>query len=138
MWYNWRSLLADIIQPQDLKELCSVLVVVSSEAGKTLAGIGDSNFSSKFRIIKANTSLWLIMHVSICALVWLLMIILSSIWNATQFPFFFFEEIILFYAEQEILEEDIHGKLKHIIRFLLISGCKLLLLVYIVHKLAFF
>ncbi|XP_021597752.1 protein tesmin/TSO1-like CXC 5 isoform X2 [Manihot esculenta] len=54
--FTYRSLLADIIQPQDLKELCSVLVVVSSEAGKTLA------------------------------------------------------EIILFYAEQEILEEDIHDQ----------------------------
>lgn len=33
-----RSLLADIIQPQDLKELCSVLVVVSEEAAQTFAG----------------------------------------------------------------------------------------------------
>ncbi|KAM6583185.1 hypothetical protein CsatB_010187 [Cannabis sativa] len=35
--FTYRSLLADIIQPQDLKELCSVLVVVSGEAAKTLA-----------------------------------------------------------------------------------------------------
>ncbi|KAJ0090226.1 hypothetical protein Patl1_13271 [Pistacia atlantica] len=35
--FTYRSLLADIIQPQDLKELCSVLVVVSEEAAKTLA-----------------------------------------------------------------------------------------------------
>ncbi|KAJ8768624.1 hypothetical protein K2173_023528 [Erythroxylum novogranatense] len=34
---SYRSLLADIIQPQDLKELCSVLVVLSEAAAKTLA-----------------------------------------------------------------------------------------------------
>ncbi|XP_030448185.2 protein tesmin/TSO1-like CXC 5 isoform X1 [Syzygium oleosum] len=34
---TYRSLLADIIQPQDVKELCSVLVVLSSEVAKTLA-----------------------------------------------------------------------------------------------------
>ncbi|XP_052183549.1 protein tesmin/TSO1-like CXC 5 isoform X2 [Diospyros lotus] len=34
---TYKSLLADIIQPQDLKELCSVLVVFSTEAAKTLA-----------------------------------------------------------------------------------------------------
>lgn len=33
-----RSLLADIIQPQDVKELCSVLVVLSDEAAQTIAG----------------------------------------------------------------------------------------------------
>jgi hypothetical protein len=31
--------LADIIQSQDLKELCSVLVVLSGEAAKTLSGV---------------------------------------------------------------------------------------------------
>ncbi|POO00908.1 Lin-54-like protein [Trema orientale] len=35
--FTYRSLLADIIQPQDLKELCSVLVVLSGEAAKTIA-----------------------------------------------------------------------------------------------------
>ncbi|KAL0345228.1 UNVERIFIED_CONTAM: protein tesmin/TSO1-like CXC 5 [Sesamum radiatum] len=35
--FTYRSLLADIIQPQDLKELCSVLVVYSAEAAKMLA-----------------------------------------------------------------------------------------------------
>lgn len=35
--FTYRSLLADIIQPQDLKELCSVLVVVSEEAARTFA-----------------------------------------------------------------------------------------------------
>ncbi|KAH9762368.1 protein tesmin/TSO1-like CXC 5 [Citrus sinensis] len=35
--FTYRSLLADIIQPQDLKELCSVLVVLSSEAAKSVA-----------------------------------------------------------------------------------------------------
>ncbi|KAG6428669.1 hypothetical protein SASPL_112922 [Salvia splendens] len=34
---TYRSLLADIIQPQDLKELCSVLAVYSREAAKMLA-----------------------------------------------------------------------------------------------------
>lgn len=31
--------MADIIQSQDLKDLCSVLVVLSSEAAKTIQGI---------------------------------------------------------------------------------------------------
>ncbi|CAK9172765.1 unnamed protein product [Ilex paraguariensis] len=35
--FTYRSLLADIIQPQDLKELCSVLVVYAGEAAKMLA-----------------------------------------------------------------------------------------------------
>ncbi|XP_061343848.1 protein tesmin/TSO1-like CXC 5 isoform X2 [Gastrolobium bilobum] len=34
--FMYRSLLADIIQPQHLKELCSVLVLVSGQAAKTL------------------------------------------------------------------------------------------------------
>ncbi|XP_022946846.1 protein tesmin/TSO1-like CXC 5 isoform X1 [Cucurbita moschata] len=33
--FTYRSLMADIIQSQDLKDLCSVLVVLSSEAAKT-------------------------------------------------------------------------------------------------------
>ncbi|KAJ6381832.1 hypothetical protein OIU77_030486 [Salix suchowensis] len=36
---TYRSLLADIIQSQDLKELCSVLVVLSGEVAKTLSGV---------------------------------------------------------------------------------------------------
>ncbi|KAE8671390.1 Protein tesmin/TSO1-like CXC 5 [Hibiscus syriacus] len=35
--FTYRSLLADIIQKQDFKELCSVLVVLSGEAAKTLS-----------------------------------------------------------------------------------------------------
>ncbi|MBA0604011.1 hypothetical protein Godav_016703 [Gossypium davidsonii] len=35
--FTYRSLLADIIQKQDLKELCSVLVVLSGEVAKTLS-----------------------------------------------------------------------------------------------------
>ncbi|XP_057768131.1 protein tesmin/TSO1-like CXC 5 isoform X2 [Salvia miltiorrhiza] len=35
--FTYRSLLADIIQPQDLKELCSVLVVYSRETARMLA-----------------------------------------------------------------------------------------------------
>ncbi|XVE71039.1 hypothetical protein DITRI_Ditri10aG0118100 [Diplodiscus trichospermus] len=34
---TYRSPLADILQPQDVKELCSVLVLVSSEAGRAIA-----------------------------------------------------------------------------------------------------
>ncbi|PQQ21500.1 GDSL esterase/lipase EXL3-like [Prunus yedoensis var. nudiflora] len=40
--FTYRSLLADIIQPQDLKELCSVLVVVAEEVAKALAGFKHS------------------------------------------------------------------------------------------------
>ncbi|GMH13686.1 hypothetical protein Nepgr_015527 [Nepenthes gracilis] len=39
--FTYRSLLADIIQPQDVKELCSVLVVLSEEAAKTFAENGS-------------------------------------------------------------------------------------------------
>ncbi|XP_047309256.1 protein tesmin/TSO1-like CXC 5 [Impatiens glandulifera] len=39
--FTYRSLLADIIQPEDLKELCSVLVVHSEEAAKTLTDKKD-------------------------------------------------------------------------------------------------
>ncbi|KAG2718425.1 hypothetical protein I3843_03G212400 [Carya illinoinensis] len=35
--FTYRSLLADIIQPQDVKELCSVLMVLSAEAARTIA-----------------------------------------------------------------------------------------------------
>ncbi|KAK8505335.1 hypothetical protein V6N13_045775 [Hibiscus sabdariffa] len=35
--FTYRSPLANILQPQDVKKLCSVLVLVSSEAGKALA-----------------------------------------------------------------------------------------------------
>ncbi|GAA0141306.1 hypothetical protein LIER_02480 [Lithospermum erythrorhizon] len=35
--FTYRSLLADIIQPQDLRELCSVLVVYSAEAAKVIS-----------------------------------------------------------------------------------------------------
>ncbi|XP_012076723.1 protein tesmin/TSO1-like CXC 5 isoform X3 [Jatropha curcas] len=45
--FTYRSLLADIIQPQDLKELCSVLVVVSEEAAKALA---DQRNASEKRV----------------------------------------------------------------------------------------
>ncbi|KAJ4951400.1 hypothetical protein NE237_028232 [Protea cynaroides] len=39
--FTYRSLLADIIQPQDVKDLCSLLVVVSAEAAETLADKRD-------------------------------------------------------------------------------------------------
>lgn len=35
---GYRSPLAGVIQPQDVKELCSLLVIVSKEAAKTFAG----------------------------------------------------------------------------------------------------
>ncbi|KAJ8528284.1 hypothetical protein K7X08_021976 [Anisodus acutangulus] len=41
--FTYRSLLADLIQPQDLKELCSVLVVYSGEAAKMLADEKDAS-----------------------------------------------------------------------------------------------
>ncbi|XP_021741488.1 protein tesmin/TSO1-like CXC 5 [Chenopodium quinoa] len=41
--FTYRSLLADIIQPQDVKELCSVLVVLSEEAAKTIAESNKAN-----------------------------------------------------------------------------------------------
>lgn len=44
--FTYRSLLADIIQPQDVKELCSVLVVLSEEAAKTIA---ESNTAEENR-----------------------------------------------------------------------------------------
>ncbi|XP_049346903.1 protein tesmin/TSO1-like CXC 5 isoform X2 [Solanum verrucosum] len=41
--FTYRSLLEDLIQPQDLKELCSVLVVYSGEAAKMLADEKDAS-----------------------------------------------------------------------------------------------
>ncbi|XP_074280942.1 protein tesmin/TSO1-like CXC 5 [Silene latifolia] len=41
--FTYRSLLADIIQPHDVKELCSVLVVLSEEAAKTIAETRNAN-----------------------------------------------------------------------------------------------
>ncbi|KAI4377391.1 hypothetical protein MLD38_015025 [Melastoma candidum] len=38
----YRSLLADLIQPNDVKELCSVLVVLSADVAKTFAEISHS------------------------------------------------------------------------------------------------
>ncbi|KAH9800762.1 protein tesmin/TSO1-like CXC 5 [Citrus sinensis] len=53
--FTYRSLLADIIQPQDLKELCSVLVVLSSEAAKSVAV--QRNTTEKQAEDRAGTSL---------------------------------------------------------------------------------
>jgi len=36
---HFRPLLADIVQEQDIKQLCKLLVVVSGEAAKAYAGI---------------------------------------------------------------------------------------------------
>ncbi|XP_031474158.1 protein tesmin/TSO1-like CXC 5 isoform X2 [Nymphaea colorata] len=36
--YAYRSLLADVVQPEDVKEFCKLLVVVSGEAAKTFTG----------------------------------------------------------------------------------------------------
>ena len=38
LYFFYRSLLADVIQPQDVKALCSVLVAVAGEAAKALTG----------------------------------------------------------------------------------------------------
>ncbi|KAF5177233.1 tesmin/TSO1-like CXC [Thalictrum thalictroides] len=40
--FAYRSLLADILKPQDVKELCSVLVVVAGKAAKTLSDKKDT------------------------------------------------------------------------------------------------
>ncbi|KAK7319982.1 hypothetical protein RJT34_04711 [Clitoria ternatea] len=51
----YRSLLADIIQPQHLKELCSVLVLVSGQAAKTLTD--QKNLMDKHTEDQTETSL---------------------------------------------------------------------------------
>ncbi|XP_054821310.1 protein tesmin/TSO1-like CXC 5 [Prosopis cineraria] len=48
--FAYRSLLADIIHPQHLKELCSVLVLVSGQAAKTLSGPDQKTLLDKQRI----------------------------------------------------------------------------------------
>ncbi|CAI9100357.1 OLC1v1037338C1 [Oldenlandia corymbosa var. corymbosa] len=45
--FTYRSLLADIIQPRDLKELCSVLVVYSAEAAETAKMLADERSASE-------------------------------------------------------------------------------------------
>ncbi|CAJ1936985.1 unnamed protein product [Sphenostylis stenocarpa] len=51
----YRSLLADIIQPQHLKELCSVLVLVSGQAAKTFTE--QKNLMDKYAEDQTETSL---------------------------------------------------------------------------------
>jgi hypothetical protein len=41
---TYRPLLADIVQPGDVKELCKLLVVVSGNAAKAYAGIAGLTF----------------------------------------------------------------------------------------------
>ncbi|XP_061366422.1 protein tesmin/TSO1-like CXC 5 [Gastrolobium bilobum] len=53
--FMYRSLLADIIQPQHLKELCSVLVLVSGQAAKTLTD--QKNLMEKHTEDQTETSL---------------------------------------------------------------------------------
>ncbi|KAJ1437968.1 Protein lin-54 [Sesbania bispinosa] len=53
--FMYRSLLADIIQPQHLKELCSVLVLVSGQAAKTLTD--QKNLLDKHTEDQTETSL---------------------------------------------------------------------------------
>ncbi|XP_020218334.1 protein tesmin/TSO1-like CXC 5 [Cajanus cajan] len=53
--FMYRSLLADIIQPQHLKELCSVLVLVSGQAAKTLTD--QKNLLEKHAEDQTETSL---------------------------------------------------------------------------------
>jgi hypothetical protein len=42
--FHYRPLLADIVQPGDVKELCKLLVVVSGNAAKAYAGIAGLTF----------------------------------------------------------------------------------------------
>ncbi|KAL2321277.1 hypothetical protein Fmac_030246 [Flemingia macrophylla] len=53
--FMYRSLLADIIQPEHLKELCSVLVLVSGQAAKTLTD--QKNLMEKHAEDQTETSL---------------------------------------------------------------------------------
>ncbi|KAL1356647.1 hypothetical protein HN51_008639 [Arachis hypogaea] len=53
--FSYRSLLADIIQPQHLKELCSVLVLLSGQAAKTLTD--QKNLMEKHTEDQTETSL---------------------------------------------------------------------------------
>ncbi|KAK7314464.1 hypothetical protein VNO77_32988 [Canavalia gladiata] len=53
--FMYRSLLADIIQPQHLKELCSVLVLVAGQTGKTLTD--QKNLLEKHTEDQTETSL---------------------------------------------------------------------------------
>ncbi|XP_045822548.1 protein tesmin/TSO1-like CXC 5 isoform X1 [Trifolium pratense] len=53
--FMYRSLLADIIQPQHLKELCSILVLVSGQATKTLTE--QKNLKDKHAEDQTETSL---------------------------------------------------------------------------------
>ncbi|RYR57454.1 hypothetical protein Ahy_A05g023188 [Arachis hypogaea] len=48
--FSYRSLLADIIQPQHLKELCSVLVLLSGQAAKTLTAVARSDSNEWRRV----------------------------------------------------------------------------------------
>jgi len=41
-----RSLLADIVQQEDAKELCRILVLVSGEAAKSHLGMADSKLGA--------------------------------------------------------------------------------------------
>ncbi|XWS72556.1 hypothetical protein CRYUN_Cryun02cG0049900 [Craigia yunnanensis] len=45
--FTYRSPLVDILQPHDVKELCSVLVLVSSEAGRALAAEKSSKMDQQ-------------------------------------------------------------------------------------------
>ncbi|OVA20322.1 CRC domain [Macleaya cordata] len=49
--FTYRSLLADIVHTQDVKELCSLLVVISGEAAKTL---GDKNVTIENQAVREN------------------------------------------------------------------------------------
>lgn len=46
-----RSLLADIVQQEDAKELCRILVLVSGEAAKSYSGMADSKFRFPFPLV---------------------------------------------------------------------------------------
>ncbi|KAB5552628.1 hypothetical protein DKX38_009939 [Salix brachista] len=57
---TYRSLLADIIQSQDLQELCSVLVVLSGEVAKTLSGTHQLLIAEAVAVELADPRMWTI------------------------------------------------------------------------------
>ncbi|XP_022961312.1 protein tesmin/TSO1-like CXC 5 [Cucurbita moschata] len=56
--FSFRSLLADLVQPHDLKELCSVLVVLSSEVAKNIAEkrIAEEQINDPLQISRASSA----------------------------------------------------------------------------------
>ncbi|GAA0148180.1 hypothetical protein LIER_07699 [Lithospermum erythrorhizon] len=60
--FGYRSLLADIIKPQDLRELCSVLVVYSEEAAKVISAWRNELISDIFWTITSLCRIFCHLH----------------------------------------------------------------------------